>query len=286
MENNIYYVYAYLDPTKYGIYEYDNISFNFEPFYIGKGKYYRAYYHWKKVLNNNGKWTNLHFKNKLYYFKNNNIQPIIKIINCNLINKEALLLEEKLVNLIGRSHLKEGPLTNITKEGDGVGSYRTRSDKGKKRKSLSEECKKKISLSHKGKLLSDSHKKKISENSISPKKTWTEESYKKSIETKRKKWPSKEKTLEYIKKYKTKTEVSKKLNISHPTLETICNYYNIKINWLKNSGGNTKFKKKIRPKKEDIIKTLNNLKSIRKTAIYFGFSPNTMKSIFKEYQII
>ena len=32
-----FYVYAYLDPTKPGKYVYDNIEFEFEPFYVGKG---------------------------------------------------------------------------------------------------------------------------------------------------------------------------------------------------------------------------------------------------------
>jgi len=35
---NNYYVYALLDPRKNGPFKFDNIVFDYEPFYIGKGK--------------------------------------------------------------------------------------------------------------------------------------------------------------------------------------------------------------------------------------------------------
>ena len=42
---NIYYVYAYLDPRKGGKFKYEDIEFDYEPFYIGKGKNSRMIRH-------------------------------------------------------------------------------------------------------------------------------------------------------------------------------------------------------------------------------------------------
>lgn len=241
----IYYVYVYLDPEKPGNFKFGDFIFNFEPFYIGKGKGKRKYYHWNYVINDRkSKFSNIHFLNKLKLIESKKYSPLIIEIKSNLTDKESLNLEKKLILLIGRSHLNEGPLTNITTGGDGIGSYRIRSDKGKKRNPLSEEHKKKLSKSHKGKILSEKHKNNIAKGSKGTDKTWTDESYKKSLESKRKKWPSKEKVLQYIEKYKTKILISKELGISHPTFGTICDFYNIKMDWNKNIGGNTKFKKK------------------------------------------
>ena len=62
-----YYLYFYLDPRKPGKYSYRNISFLYEPFYIGKGKGGRCLSHLKEATNSN--------KNS---FKLNKIRKIIR----------------------------------------------------------------------------------------------------------------------------------------------------------------------------------------------------------------
>ena len=47
MNDNRFYVYALLDPRKPGRYEYKDICFLYEPFYIGKGKENRCYDHFR-----------------------------------------------------------------------------------------------------------------------------------------------------------------------------------------------------------------------------------------------
>lgn len=44
---NIFYVYAYLDPTKPGKYEFLETCFLYKPFYIGKGQKNRYLQHLK-----------------------------------------------------------------------------------------------------------------------------------------------------------------------------------------------------------------------------------------------
>ena len=114
--DNEYYVYVFLDGTKPGRYQYEDLIFDFEPFYIGKGI--------KNRINDS-------FKEGNYYnhitFKSNKINHIIKNggevirykIYENLTNKESCELEINSIKKIGRKNLKLGPLTNLTDGGDG-----------------------------------------------------------------------------------------------------------------------------------------------------------------------
>ncbi len=45
---NEYYVYVFLDPRKPGKWEYNGIIFDFQPFYVGKGKGRRINSHFDK----------------------------------------------------------------------------------------------------------------------------------------------------------------------------------------------------------------------------------------------
>jgi hypothetical protein len=112
-----FYVYILLDPNKSGSYNYEDYKFEFEPFYIGKGSGDRAFRHTtKKVLNDN---CNSHKKNKINKILKTNKNPIVLLLFENLNENEAFEKENKLIQLIGRSDLNFGPLTNKTNGGDG-----------------------------------------------------------------------------------------------------------------------------------------------------------------------
>jgi len=111
MENE-YYVYVYLDPRKPGEFTYGEFKFDHEPFYIGKGKGLRIYSHLKDKSKN-------YKTNKIKTILKEKLYPIILKLKENLINKEACVLEIELIKIIGRINLKEGPLTNIMKGGNG-----------------------------------------------------------------------------------------------------------------------------------------------------------------------
>lgn len=119
MDNErIFYIYVYLDPRRPGKFVYGIFEFDYEPFYLGKGKDKRLYDHLKT-------WLQKKDKNKLKVNKIKKIirvtgeNPIIIKYKENLSSKEALYLETIMVPVIGRIDLKTGPLTNMTNGGDG-----------------------------------------------------------------------------------------------------------------------------------------------------------------------
>jgi hypothetical protein len=108
-----YYVYAYLDPGKMGMFEYGEFSFGYEPFYIGKGKGKRCH----NGLNDK---KNKIKKSKIEKIYLSSQEPIIVKIKSGLNENEAFELEILLVERIGRIVLKNGPLANITDGGSGT----------------------------------------------------------------------------------------------------------------------------------------------------------------------
>ena len=106
-------------------------------FYVGIGNYKRPYKkegrnsHWKNTINKHG-----------YY---------VEIILKGLEWKEACEIEIYLIKKFGRRDLNTGSLVNMTDGGEGMQGY-----------IFSEEHKRKMSESHKGRKMSEEHRRKIS----------------------------------------------------------------------------------------------------------------------------
>lgn len=148
-----FYVYIYFDPRKFGSYSYDlDMSFIYEPFYVGKGTKFRLNSHLNKVKGGSNNIFNKFNSAKIKKIINEDIEPFIFVYRDKLSEKEAFFLESELIKKIGRKDLKKGPLTNFTNGGEG--------SSGRK---LSEETKEKIRQKAIGRKHSEESKKKMSE---------------------------------------------------------------------------------------------------------------------------
>jgi len=114
-DNNIYYTYIYMDPRKKGPFTYNELTFDYQPFYVGKGKCGR----WKEHLRETFKLLSsdyTHKHNKIKKILSSGLYPIIlksKFID----EKKALVFENILITTIGRQDLSTGPLVNFTDGG-------------------------------------------------------------------------------------------------------------------------------------------------------------------------
>lgn len=113
MEN--FYVYVYLDPRKKSIYNYSDLEFEYEPFYVGKGSGNRYLYHLREQK------KNTHKINKISNIINDGFNPIILKIFENLSEDVAFIKEIELIEKIGRKVNHTGSLTNYLKGGIGDG---------------------------------------------------------------------------------------------------------------------------------------------------------------------
>lgn len=189
---NNHYIYIYLDTRKPGNFIYDELIFDYEPFYVGQGTKYR----WTSGLKNGG---SFYKKNKINKIIKDGFYPKVIKIYENLNAEEASKIEIKLISIIGRNDLNKGPLVNLTDGGEGTTNIskdilEKRSEKIKGRK-MSDKSKEKMRISKKeyfdagnttwnkgrewskeerlkltnksnsGKKFSDEHKKKMSNNS-------------------------------------------------------------------------------------------------------------------------
>jgi len=111
-----FYVYVYLDPRKPGIYNYGLYEFNYEPFYVGKGKEYR----YKRI----DKYRSNYFRNKINKIKESGFETIKIKLRENIEEIKSFELEIELIELIGRKILKKGPLINIADGGGGSSGYK------------------------------------------------------------------------------------------------------------------------------------------------------------------
>lgn len=114
---NEFYVYVYLNPLKSGNYIYDYLTFDFEPFYVGKGKGNRFKDH---LSYQEGSKEKIELIHQLLDLNN---YPIIIKIKERLLEDEAFEEEKKLIKLIGRKILNEGPLLNIQPGGEGFSGW-------------------------------------------------------------------------------------------------------------------------------------------------------------------
>jgi hypothetical protein len=150
-----HYVYVYLDPRKPGNYNYINYNFEYEPFYIGKGKERRYKTHLEKVKN--GICKDLLKDYIIKELLSLNLEPIIIKYRDNMKENEALELEKNMIISIGRVDLKTGPLSNLSNGGQGISNRK-----------FTDTHRKNLSLARKGKVsekqlehLKNIHKKMI-----------------------------------------------------------------------------------------------------------------------------
>lgn len=201
----IYYVYCYLDTRKPGNFTYGDFNFNYEPFYIGKGKKNRCIVHLKECYN-----KNIFFKRKINkIIKTTGDAPIIIKIEENLEEDCAFELEKKLIKLIGRHDLGLGTLVNMTDGGEGLTNC-SEFTKEKLRISFSKERCLNISKSKKGKKVS----KKIKDLLLKHSKVCI---------------IYLDKNLNIIKEYDSIKEACIELNITNANIFRCCKkYYNIR----------------------------------------------------------
>lgn len=120
-----FYVYALLDPRRPGRYSYgNNLTFEFEPFYIGKGKGSRDRSHFRlgNIRRDSSRIKSPYKTNKILRILDSGMSPIIKRIKANVDEKTAFRFELKAIELIGRKK-QGGPLTNATNGGEGISGY-------------------------------------------------------------------------------------------------------------------------------------------------------------------
>ena len=116
-----YYVYIYLDPRKPGHYEYEDLCFLYEPFYVGKGKNGRYLEHIGIEYLKSDTLKTRKIKKILEKYKIDDfINYIVKIKHFD-DESECFEYEKMCINNIGRMIKKEGPLVNILEGGEGGG---------------------------------------------------------------------------------------------------------------------------------------------------------------------
>lgn len=176
----MFYVYCYFNPLKPSSLH----DCGFEPFYIGKGKDDRKFFHlFASQLNRD---TNKLKANIIRKILNQSLQPLIIVLHECESEQEAFAEEMRLIKLWGRRDKNTGPLANMTDGGEGTANkiysdeYRTKLSLAAKRP-CSEETKSKISsalkgttqsqewitkrmVSKKGYVTSDATRKKISDS--------------------------------------------------------------------------------------------------------------------------
>ena len=116
------YIYAYLDPRKPGKHVYDDIIFDYLPFYIGMSKNKNRKFNHINDSIKNKKGRNKRKIELIQKLIKNKLEPIIITLYENLSNTEALNKEVELIEKIGRVNIKTGPLLNVLPGGQPIES--------------------------------------------------------------------------------------------------------------------------------------------------------------------
>jgi len=114
-EDKNYYVYFILDTRKTKKFNYLGFAFDYEPFYVGKGKDYRYADHFQHstlIKENNRKSTKI--KSIINKTGKN---PKVEFLYTNLTNEEALEIERNIIKDLKRD-FEGGILTNTTEGGE------------------------------------------------------------------------------------------------------------------------------------------------------------------------
>jgi hypothetical protein len=113
-----FYVYALLDPRKPGEYQYEfygkQLTLSHEPFYIGKGSRDRVQVHAQQARKNPKPKRGEHKLNVIRKLQRLGLEAIEHQLSSPTIECVAFAKEMLLIERIGRSGLKTGPLTNGT----------------------------------------------------------------------------------------------------------------------------------------------------------------------------
>jgi hypothetical protein len=122
---NQFYVYVYTDPRKPGLWEYGTLKFDFEPYYVGKGKGARYKRHVEQYQINSG--NNPHKERKLKKIIGLGYDPTEFVVFVSPTDCESLAhqTEIDLIKKIGRHNLGTGPLCNLTDGGEGMANYQS-----------------------------------------------------------------------------------------------------------------------------------------------------------------
>jgi len=130
---NNFYVYIYLNQLKPGVWRYKEHTFNYEPFYIGKGRNKRETIHLTPSMLSKHNYKSSVIKSII---KKTGEHPIHYRIYENLSNDDSIKIEIDLIKHFGRRDLGTGILCNGTNGGEGCNN-------------LSEESKQKVGGSKK-----------------------------------------------------------------------------------------------------------------------------------------
>ena len=114
----MYYIYVYLDPRKMGSFVFEKMTFEYEPFYVGKGKGTRYLDHLRIAKGDRKGKINLVVA-KIKSILNDGYEPVILKVYDGLTNENYNQYEIDTIKTIGRLSDNTGTLLNITEGGDG-----------------------------------------------------------------------------------------------------------------------------------------------------------------------